>query len=150
MFLRSSGRSGLRLVAAMSRVSPLLLLVLVTAIGCAHAPDPVRVSLARIGAGGLARWTGEEPLIVEFQAGDRLPVHLELGGEEFILDPSQPPIELVAKLHCFVRFDNHGIRTSLDGLNFDAPEHPGSFRVGLNAAPGRSPWLDVILKGPRR
>ena len=150
MFLRNSGRAGLRYVVAMSHVSRLLLLVLVAAIGCAHAPDPVRVSLARIGAGGLARWTGEGPLIVEFQAGDRLPVHLELSGEEFSLEPSQPPIELVAKQHCFVRFDNHGIRTSLDGLNFDAREQPGSFRVGLNAAPGRSPWLDVIIKGPRR
>jgi hypothetical protein len=116
---------------------------------CAHTPDPMRLALTQIGKGGLAGWTGKEPLIIEFQAGDRLPVHLELGSEDFSLEPNAPALELVAARHCFVRFDEHGVRSSPDGVKFDDPKEPGSFRIGLNATREQPPRLDVILRAPR-
>jgi hypothetical protein len=106
--------------------------------------------LAQIGNGGLTRWTGKAPLIVEFQAGDHLPIHMELSSEDFALEPSTPALELVARRHCFVRFDDHGIRTSSDGQSFDEPKQPGSFRIGLNASPGVPPRFDVIVHAARR
>jgi hypothetical protein len=130
----------------LASLSPLALLSLAA---CAHSQDPVRVSLAQIGNGGLTRWTGKAPLIVEFQAGDHLPIHMELSSEDFVLEPSTPPLELVARRHCFVRFDGHDIRTSSDGQSFDEPKQPGSFRIGLNAAPGVPPRFDIIVHAAR-
>ena len=119
--------------------------------GCAHAAsEPLRVSFAQIGSGGLREWTGDAPLIIEFQAGDRVPIHLEWTSDDFGLEPSAPRLDLVARQHCFVRLERGSIRTSLDGRTFDEPRQPGSFRLGLNATKGEPPRFDVIINGPRR
>jgi hypothetical protein len=109
------------------------------------------VRYADIGAGALRAFTGREPLVVEFQRGDRLPVNLSFKGDDFELQPTSPPLELVAKRHCFVRFDGDGIHTSLDGQHFDGkPRVPGSFHIGFNAQRGRATRLDVAIVAPQR
>jgi hypothetical protein len=122
-----------------------------TTLGCAHAVAPKRVRYADINNGALQGYTGAEPLIIEFQPGDRLPVNFEFTGEDFELQPQHPPLELVAKRHGFVRIGTNGIRTSPDPDHFDSkPSQPGSFRVGFGAAPGKPAKLDVVIAAPRR
>jgi hypothetical protein len=54
-----------------------------TTLGCAHSVAPKRVRYADINSGALQRYTGAEPLIIEYQPGDRLPVNFEFIGEDF-------------------------------------------------------------------
>jgi hypothetical protein len=121
-------------------------------VGCASAaPPPTRVHFADIARGALANYTGQAPLVVEFQAGDRVPVDLSFTGEDFELVRQGAQLELVAKQHCFVRFDAEGIRTSKDGRDFDQkPSKPGSFRIGLGSKKGEPTKLEVAIVGPRR
>jgi hypothetical protein len=122
-----------------------------TALGCAHSVTPRHVRYADINSGALQGYTGAEPLIIEFQPGDRLPVNFEFTGEDFELQPQHPSLELVAKRHGFVRISAKGIRTSPDPDHFDAkPSQPGSFRLGFGAAQGKPAKLDVVIAAPRR
>lgn len=121
------------------------------ALGCASSAEPYRVRYADIGSGAMKDFRGTVPLVVEFQQGDRLPVNFSFTGEDFELEPAKPKLELVAKGHCFVRFDEDGIRVSLDGEHFDQkPRVPGSFRVGFNAQRGKPTKLDVVIVAPQR
>jgi hypothetical protein len=123
------------------------------ALGCAHEPSAVRVVYAQLGTpsggGALSKWSVERPLIVEFEKGDRLPVQLEVTSGQFAFEPSPAKLELVVQQHCFVRFDGSGVKVSRDGIDFDAPSEPGSFRLGLNVVPGRRPFVEVNLTAPR-
>lgn len=142
--LNASQRLGLRSATWML---PALLAVQ----GCTSAPPPTRVRFADLQRGALASYTGRSPLIVEFQAGDRVPVDLSFTGEDFELVRAGTSLELVAKQHCFVRFDENGIRTSRDGRDFDRkPSQPGSFRVGLRSERGQPTELEVTIVGPKR
>jgi hypothetical protein len=118
---------------------------------CAHTPEPVRARYADFASGAIRNYTGQSSLIVEFQAGDRLPVNLDFSGEDFELDPPRPPLVFVAKQHCFVRFGSDGVHFSLDPEHFQRkPRAPGAFRVGFNSSPGRPTTLDIVINGPRR
>ena len=120
-------------------------------LGCASSPEPFRVRYAEIGSGALKDFTGAAPLVVEFEKGDRLPVHFSFTSGDFELDPKVPKFELVAKQHCFVRFDGDGIRVSQNGEHFDEkPRVPGSFQVGLGAQLGQPSRLNVIIVAPQR
>jgi hypothetical protein len=122
-----------------------------TTFGCAHAVAPRHVRYADINSGALQGYTGAEPLIIEFQPGDRLPVNFEFTGEDFEMQPQHPPLELVAKRHGFVRIGANGIRTSPDADHFDSkPSQPGCFRVGFGAVQGKPAKLDVVITAPRR
>lgn len=118
--------------------------------GCASA-EPLRVRYVDIGSGAVKDYSGNAPLIVEFEKGDRLPVDFTFRGQDFEPVPAKLKLELVAKHHCFVRFDEDGIRVSLDGDNFDQkPRVPGSFRVGFNAQRDKPTKLDVVIVAPQR
>jgi hypothetical protein len=117
--------------------------------GCAHEPTAMRVRFADLEHGAVKGYDGARPLIVEFQPGERLPVNLDVSGEGFELEPRHPPLEIVAKEHCFVRLGSDGFRLSRDGEHFDKPRQPGTFRVGLRSRPGEPTTLDVIVVGPR-
>src|SRR6187549_1225171 len=128
-----------------------VVVILLATAGCAGtsaAPTPIRY--ADIGSGRLPSLDMRAPFVIEFQAGDSLPVNFELTGEDFELSPAHPTMTLVAKQHCFVRFSADGIRSSLDPRNFDKPKTPGTFRIGLNARRGEPAKLDVIIATPRR
>lgn len=124
------------------------LLLLATA-GCASEAPPLRVRYADMERGAARAYTGEGPLIVEFQAGDRIPVEFHFTGDYFELTPL-PGVELVARAHCFVRFSRDGIRVSADGTTFDEkPRQPGRFGIGLHAENGQRTKLEVSIVTPR-
>ena len=118
-------------------------------VGCGHEAAATHVRFADFDKGALKHFDGSHPLIIEFQPGERLPVNLEVTGEGFALEPQHPPLELVAKEHCFVRVGADGFRLSRDGVHFEKPRTPGSFRVGLGSRPGEHVRLDVVIVGPR-
>jgi hypothetical protein len=93
----------------------------------------------------------EQPAILEFQPGDRLPVQLVFSDEHFALDPDPPNLTLVAKAHCFVRIEQGGIRVSRDPRNFDEkPATPGTFFVGFTHDKRSGPTFSVQVRTPRR
>jgi len=137
-------------VARLGSLGSVVVILLATA-GCAGTPAPTTpIRFADLGSGRLESLDLRPPFVVEFQAGDRLPVDFDFTGEDFELSPAHPPMTLIAKQHCFVRFSADGIRSSLDPRNFDKPKTPGTFRIGLNARRGEPAKLDVIIATPRR
>ena len=128
-----------------------LAVILLATAGCAGAVAPTPIRFADLGSGHLKSLDFRVPFVVEFQAGDSLPVDFDFSSEDFELSPARPTMTLVAKQHCFVRFSAEGIRSSLDPRNFDQkPKTPGTFRFGLKVLRGEPPKLDVAIATPRR
>jgi hypothetical protein len=117
--------------------------------GCASSPAALRVTYAELLHPVPRNYFGR-PLVIEFNAGDRLPVELGFDGQLFALSPAQPALELVAKRHCFVRVDSSGFRMSFDGRDFEArPEQPGKFFAGLSITAEHGTKLVVKVETPR-
>jgi hypothetical protein len=95
-------------------------------------------------------FTGAQPLIIEFQPGERIPVNFELTGEAFELQPRNPPLELVVKKHYFLRIGADGFRMSPDPEHFDdKPKQPGSFQIGFWVDPSQHAKVNVLIAAPR-
>ena len=127
----------------------LVVLLLATAgcAGTAATPTPIRFA----DLGHSASLDLRVPFVVEFQAGEQLPVDFDFAGEDFELSPAHPTMTLIAKRHCFARFSSEGVRVSLDPRNFDQkPKTPGSFHFGLKVLRGEPAKLDVGIATPRR
>jgi hypothetical protein len=123
-----------------------LLLATVGCAGTAATPTPIRYADL-----GHSPFDLRAPFVVEFQAGDQLPVDFDFTSEDFELSPAHPTMTLIAKQHCFVRFSADGVRASLDPRNFEQkPKTPGSFRFGLKVLRGEPAKLDVAIATPRR
>jgi hypothetical protein len=121
------------------------------ALGCAHSPAPMRVRYADIGNGVMKGYTGAQPLIIEFEPGERIPMNFELTGDGFELEPQHPPLELVVKQHSFLRISSDGIRMSPDIEHLDdKPKQPGSFRIGFGVDPAQRAKVTVAVAAPRR
>jgi hypothetical protein len=115
--------------------------------GTAATPTPIRFA----DLGHSPSFNFRVPFVVEFQAGDQVPVDFDFSGEDFELSPAHPTMMLIAKQHCFVRFSADGVRSSLDPRNFEQkPKTPGSFRFGLKVLRGEPAKLDVGIATPRR
>ncbi|HEX3595881.1 MAG TPA: hypothetical protein VHU80_12305 [Polyangiaceae bacterium] len=101
------------------------------ASGCAaHAPPPLHVRYAELEHGPRAH--EGQPVIVELDPGDRIPVALRFSDDAFELDPAAPKLDLVARRRCFILVGSDRIKTSLTGNDFDErPKTPGHFRVEL-------------------
>ncbi|HET7543802.1 MAG TPA: hypothetical protein VFK05_28215 [Polyangiaceae bacterium] len=100
---------------------------------CAHTSfAPVRVSASTPGPWPPLR--EGQPLIIDFKAGDRIPVSLQVDGEIIETTPSPSTIWLTAKRDFSVRIRGSEIKTSLNGTNFEQkPAVPGHFQFGLEA-----------------
>jgi len=115
-----------------------------TTISCAHSSiAPVRVS-----ANAPAPWPPireGQPLIIDFKAGDRIPVSIQADGEVVETTPSPSTIWLTAKRDFSVRIRGAEIKTSLDGVHFDEkPAVPGHFQLGLEAT--RESGAKVVVR----
>jgi hypothetical protein len=122
---------------------------LLAATGCAAAVPPTPIRFADLGHS--PSFDFRVPFVIEFQAGDKLPVDFDFASEEFELSPAHPTMTLIAKQHCYVRFSADGIRSSLDPRNFDQkPKTPGTFHFGLKVLRGEPAKLDVGIATPRR
>ena len=136
-------------LAHLGSLGHLVVLLFATAgcAGTAATPTPIRFA----DLGHSPGFDLRAPFVVEFQAGDQVPVDFEFTGEDFELSPAHPTMTLIAKQHCFVRFSADGVRSSLDPRNFEQkPKTPGSFRFGLKVLRGEPAKLDVGIATPRR
>jgi hypothetical protein len=121
---------------------------LACATGCAQpALSPVRMRAGdwRPSAGVAAG----HPLVLDFKAGDRIPVSIQVDGEIIETTPSLSAIWLTAKRDFSVRIRGSEIKTSLDGIHFDdKPAAPGRFQLGLGPAPEGGPKLSLHVTTP--
>jgi hypothetical protein len=112
-------------------------------LGCA----PAGMAPLRVAAGDVAAWpplAPGQPLIVDFKAGQRIPVRIQVDGEIIETTPSPSIIWLTAKRDFSVRVRGSEIKTSLDGVHFDEkPAVPGSFQFGLHAT--RQDGVQVVV-----
>lgn len=117
--------------------------------GCAAAPPAQHLRYADIGKTGAGiDW--RRPIVLEFQPGDQLPIHLTFTDQLFDLSPAAPAMAFVAKRHGFVRIEGARITSSLTGTDFDAkPLAPGQFHFGL-AITRDGKWIDAGVTTPRR
>lgn len=125
-----------------------MILVLATASACAHT----EVAPLRLRAGDFRPSTRTAPgqaIILDFKAGDRVPVTIQVGGEVVETTPSPSVVWLTAKRDFSLRIRGGELKTSLDGVHFDEkPAAPGRFQVALQATPEGGPKLAVSITTP--
>lgn len=109
-----------------------LLIAAATLSACAKPPEPRFVRAAELGTMGPL--SPEQPLVIEFQEGDTIPLHFTLDGP-FVRSPEgAAPIPLRVVRHFFLRLDKNGVKASADGKSFDEkPVAPGQFQFGVGA-----------------
>lgn len=117
-----------RPVRALLVALPVALPVALAGLGCSSPPalrikanDPSTFAEARPG----------QPMIVQFEEGDVIPLSLVVQGELVETNPTPPPIRLVAKRRFFLKIDGDGVRTSIDGEHWGASKKRGTFAFGL-------------------
>jgi hypothetical protein len=104
------------------------------ACGGAHAAGPpIRLKAWEPVGSEMKEWPGR-PMIIEFREGDELPLAFSIDGDFLVTPADLPPIRLRAKRAFFLKVDEKGFHTSLDGEDFEEKPHtPGSFRIGVGA-----------------
>lgn len=113
------------------KIGMLLLGSLATA--CASSPPARVVTLANLK--DLPPLEQGQPLIVELNEGDTVPLVFELNGPLLQTDKHAQPLTLRAARHFFLRIDQDGLRSSLDGKSFDdKPAVPGKLQVGFGVS----------------
>lgn len=124
-----------------------LAIVACTLSACAHSVAPLRVRAAdSVNWPPLAQG---QPLIIDFKAGDRIPVTIGIDGEIIQTTPNPSRIWLTAKRDFSVRVQGSEIKTSLDGSHFDdKPAVPGRFQLGLQAQRGAGTEVIVNVVTP--
>jgi hypothetical protein len=118
------------------------------ATGCARST----INAVRLRAGDWrpsAAAAAGSPVVLDFKAGDRIPVSIQVDGEIIETTPSPSAIWLTAKRDFSVRIQGSDIKTSLDGIHFDdKPAVPGRFQLGLGPAPEGGPKLSLQVTTP--
>jgi hypothetical protein len=116
--------------------------------GCAHSA----VTPLRLRAGDWRQSTRPapyQPVVLDFKAGDRIPVSIQVDGDVIETTPSPSVIWLTAKRDFSVRIRGSEIKTSLDGTHFDdKPARPGSFQLGLGPTAEGGPKLSLHVTTP--
>lgn len=127
---------------------PMWLIGATLSLGCGGSAPAQRIRFAD--ANATARtldWS--QPIELEFQPGDRLPIQISFSDQAFELVPAAPPLELVATRHCIVRIEDGHITKSLTG-DFEArPVSPGTFRFGIAITP-QGKHLELAVATPRQ
>ncbi len=122
-------------------------IVLAMALGGCAASPPARV-VRSADLGTLGPLVPGQPLVIEFQPGDTIPLFVTLDGP-FVKSPEgAPPIPLRVVRHFFLRIDEGGLRSSLDGKSFDdEPVRPGQFQIGFGATKA-GPEARITIRTP--
>lgn len=116
--------------------------------GCAPPPPALRVRAADVA--GLGPLTLERPIIIEFQEGDVLPLDFKLDGPFLRTPADMAPIPLRAARHFYLRIDKSGLKSSLDGQDFDwKPTLPGQFQAGLGVTKEKGFRANITIRTPR-
>jgi hypothetical protein len=100
--------------------------------GCASTqPPPLRVHARDLAT--LPPLTDGQPVIVEVEAGDVIPLDVSVDGELLASPKDTKAVPLIAKRRFFLRVAADGIQTSLDGVSFDGKsKQPGRLTVGVS------------------
>ena len=123
-------------MTTLSGISKAALLSLFLVACGAPRPEPLIVRAADLGK--VHRESLRQPLVVEFDEGDTLPLAFSLDGPFIKTAADAPTIPLRVVRHFYLRIDDRGLRASLDGKNFDAkPAAPGQFRIGVGSHDGK-------------
>jgi hypothetical protein len=122
------------------------------ALACATGCAQPALSPVRLRAGDWrpsAALAAGQAVVLDFKAGDRIPVSIQVDGEIIETTPSPSAIWLTAKRDFSVRIRGSEIKTSLDGIHFDdKPAAPGSFQLGLGPTPEGGPKLSLHVTTP--
>jgi hypothetical protein len=111
--------------------------------------EPLRVRAADLGRPDALRAAAGQPVVIEFQEGDQVPIDLSLTGDLVDLTPPAPPLAFRARRRFFMRLSRDGLAVSLDGVHFgERPKQPGTFRLGLSATP-QGTRFHVDIKTPK-
>ncbi len=129
--------------------SRLLVLSLVSLLtGCASGSAPLRLRASDPASFAAAR--PDQPLIVEFQEGDVIPLRVTVRGELAETDASLPPVAVRARRHFFLRIDGDRLAVSLDGEHFGS-DKKGSLAFGIGFGPdGGKASLAITTPVPAR
>ncbi len=115
--------------------------------GCAAGLEPVRVRAVDLAKGQPI--APGQPLIVEFQVGDVLPVDLAIDSDLVDLAPSKPDLSFKVRRRFFARIDASGLAVSFDGVDFQPKRvAPGKLAFGLAASP-EGARANVHLTAPK-
>ncbi len=138
-----------RSLASSLACSIALVLALASLSGCAPEVEPLRVRAADLGRPDARPAAAGQPVVVEFQEGDQVPIDLTFTGDLVDLAPPAPPLAFRARRHFFVRLSKDGLAVSLDGVHFgERPKEPGAFRLGFSATP-QGTRFHVDIKTPK-
>jgi hypothetical protein len=102
------------------------------ALGCTHASPPPLTVRARDMGNGPPLQAGQ-PLVIEFDEGDVIPLVVSVDGDLASTPPELAPIPIRVKRHFFLKMEGSSIRASTDGKSYEN-RAPGSFRLGLSAS----------------
>ncbi len=127
----------------------LLLVLGTTACGRPQPATPVRIRLHEVGPEVGAALQDGRAVIIELQKGDVLPLHFSVAGDNLATPGDLAAIPLVAQRHFFLRVSPEGIAASDDGVTFEPPKVPGSFRVGLKMTKDGTA-AEIEIHTPRR
>lgn len=116
--------------------------------GCASGPPPRIVKASELGSAGPIE--PGQALIVEFVPGDRIPLSVTVGGPLVHSPEDLAPIELEVVRRFFLRVDEDGLATSLDGKTFGDHVEKGSFQFGVGVTKaGASATIGIRTPTPR-
>ncbi len=126
-------------------LAPLLLVACATPLPAVRVKATDRASLAQLGV------QPGQPLIVEFDEGDVIPLRVTVGGPLAESDPTTPPVVVRARRHFFLKLEGQSFKISLDGEHFDPPTSaPGTFAFGLGVdASGPQATVSVVTPSYR-
>jgi hypothetical protein len=98
---------------------------------CAAEPPPRVVHVNDLGR--LGALAPGQAIVIAFAAGDFIPLDVAVDGPLVRSPQDAPPIALEVRRPFFLRIDEDGLRTSLDGVHFGDNVAPGSFSMGVGA-----------------
>ncbi len=128
-----------------SWIAALVFVTVASLAGCASSPPPFSIRGADFGKVPIPPG---RPLVLAFKAGERIPVVLDVSGEVVDIEPRPTRVWLRANRDFFVRIDGAHVTTSLDGVHFEHPRKPGSFRLGLASDPAGGAHVEVAIRTP--
>jgi hypothetical protein len=137
----------------MPRCSPPYLVIAALALaGCAAPSPPPLVVRARDlpEATPIVLRPGQQ-LVLEFDAGDIIPLDVSIDGDLAGTPPDAAPIPIRVKRRFWLKLDGtKQLLTSLDGVHFGRHSRPGSFGFHILATPesGTRAQIRIITPTP--
>lgn len=118
------------IVSRVRRPAAAFALSTVAFVGCAATPAPQHVRADALGQGAIEPG---RPIVVEFQEGDTIPLEFVLQGPFVRTEADAKPIVLRVARRFFLKLDEDGVASSVDGEDFDRGNaEPGRFQFGVS------------------